>query len=173
MQVAESIEQSGRRIGGHTWVAARLFEALGRWSGTVDDARARALLATSSRRFGWLAELWYGLLPGLPHLPAAELLTPDDAMADLLVTLEALDDAPDDARVGALVERVLPQVLDDLRAHLAVTTPLTDGPTVRVLDLAVAEVTATRDRLSSWAASRPRSAGRAPGSSGGRARPRG
>lgn len=159
VQVAETIEQSGRRIGAHTWVAARLFEALGRWSGTVDDARARAVLAAASRHFGWQAELWWGLLPGLAHLPATDLVAPPPTAADLVVTLDALDTAPDDARIAALVDDVLPRVLVDLDAHLAVTTPLTDGPTVRVLGLARADVQSTLDRLSSWAASRPRSAG--------------
>ena len=157
--MAETIEQSGRRIGGHMWVASRLFEALGRWSGAVDDPRARALLATASRRFGWQAELWWGLLPGLPHLPSTELVAPPAWAPDLAVRLEQLDDAPDGERIAALVDRELPQVLAALDAHLAVTTPVTDGPTVRVLWLARADVQAVLDALSSWAASRPRSAG--------------
>ena len=159
MQVAETIEESGLRIGAHTWVAARLFEALGRWSVTVDDPRARAVLATASRRLVWQAELWWGLLPGLPHLPAAELVAPPASLPDLVVTLEALDEAPDHQRVAALVDDVLSRVLTDLDEHLAVTTPVTDGPTVRVLGLARADVQAALDALSSWAASRPRSAG--------------
>ena len=159
MQVAETIEESGLRIGAHTWVAARLFEALGRWSVTVDDPRARAVLATASRRLGWQVELLWGLLPGLPHLPAAELVAPPASLPDLVVTLEALDEAPDRQRVAALVDDVLPRVLADLDEHLAVTTPVTDGPTVRALGLARADVQAALDALSSWAASRPRSVG--------------
>ncbi len=33
---SQTIEESGRRIGGHAWVEMRLFEKLGRWSGVVD-----------------------------------------------------------------------------------------------------------------------------------------
>jgi hypothetical protein len=159
VHVAETIEQSGRRVGAHLWVASRLFEALGRWSGAVDDPRARSLLAVASRRFGWLAELWWGLLPGLLHLPAAELVAPPASAPDLAARLEQLDDAPDGERIAGLIDDALPCVLADLDAHLAVTTPVTDGPTVRVIGLARADVQAMLDALSSWAASRPRSAG--------------
>ncbi|HEX5366429.1 MAG TPA: hypothetical protein VFW63_07185 [Acidimicrobiales bacterium] len=155
MRVGETIEQSGRRIGGHAWVAMRLFEALGRWSGVVEDARLRAVLATASRRFGWQAELWHRLLPAVPHLPSAALVAADADTAGLPAVLASLDAAPDGERAAVVADEVLPWLAERLEAHRAVTTPLADGPTVRVLELALAEVGRSRDALSTWVESHP------------------
>ena len=144
---AETIEQTGRRIGGHAWVEMRLFETLGRWSGVVDEPRARVLLAAASRHHAWHAELWMGLLPGLPHLPAADHVAPGDGAAAMVAALEDLDDAPTDQRVAALVQVALPQVIDRYAAHLEVAVPVADAPTERALRLAVADLRADRDAL--------------------------
>jgi hypothetical protein len=150
---AETIEQTGRRIGGHAWVEMRLFETLGRWSGVVDEPRARVLLAAASRHHAWHAELWMGLLPGLPHLPAADLVALGDGAAAMVAALEDLDDAPTDQRVAALVQVALPQVIDRYAAHLEVAVPVADAPTERALRLAVADLRADRDALAGLAAS--------------------
>jgi hypothetical protein len=144
---AETIEQTGRRIGGHAWVEMRLFETLGRWSGVVDEPRAHVLLAAASRHHAWHAELWMGLLPGLPHLPAADLVAPGDSAAAMVAALEDLDDAPTDQRVAALVQVALPQVIDRYAAHLEVALPVADAPTERALRLALADLQADRDAL--------------------------
>lgn len=150
--VAETIEESGRRIGGHAWVEMRLFETLGRWSGAVEQPRARVLLAAASRHHAWHAELWTGLLPGVPHLPAADLIAPDDGAAAIVSALDDLDDAPTDQRLAALVQVALPHVIDRYAAHLDVTVPVADAPTVRALRLALADVRADRDALAALAA---------------------
>jgi hypothetical protein len=148
---AETIEQTGRRIGGHAWVEMRLFETLGRWSGVVDEPRARVLLAAASRHHAWHAELWMGLLPGLPHLPAADLVAPGDGAAAMVAALEDLDDAPTDQRVAALLQVALPQVIDRYAAHLEVAVPVADAPTERALRLALADLRADRDALAGLA----------------------
>ena len=175
MKVAETIEQAGERVGGHAWVAARLFEVTGRWSTSVDDPRARAWLGAASRRYGWHAELWHGLLPAVPHLAVGELVSPPDELAPLLAELDGLDgfdgldahedadragsDAPEDgggtARLAALIDRALEAAMDDLERHRDVTTPIADGPTLRVLSLVLADLRADRQSISSW--SPPRS----------------
>lgn len=155
MKVAETIEQAGRRAGAQAWVAARLFEVTGRWSTTVDDPRARVQLGVASRRYGWHAELWHELLPAVPHLAADELVGPPEHLAPLLAELDGLDagdDAGEDADVAkltALVDRVLPAVIDDLAGHRALTTAVTDGPTVRVLALVLADLRADLQVFSS------------------------
>jgi hypothetical protein len=144
--VAESIEASGRHIGHHAWVEMRLFETLGRWSGTVSDPRARALLAAQSHHHAWHAELWHALLPALPHLPAADLVAPSEATSELVATLAELDEAPapadDVSRLAAIYRVALPRVTAAYRDHLARTTPVTDGPTIRALGLVLADLDA-------------------------------
>jgi hypothetical protein len=169
----ETIEQSARRIGHHAWLEMRLFEVLGRWSGTVPDPRARAAFATHSRQHAWHAELWHGLLPAVPHLGAAELVAPDEAAAAIVAGLEALDaggegasdasarnDGDDSADEGpvtatsvidspsldataaltAVYREALPHLARAYTAHIAVTTPVTDAPTIRVLRLVLGDL---------------------------------
>jgi hypothetical protein len=210
--VAETIEASGRRIGHHAWVEMRLFETLGRWSGTVADPRAKALLAGQSHHHAWHAELWYALLPALPHLPAADLVAASEATSELVAALAELDEAPagasdatrspadatpspadatpspadatpssagaaapsaprdtpspageaptsadadeadadeadadeadDVARLTAIYRDALPRVAAAYRDHLGLTTPVTDGPTIRALGLVLADLDA-------------------------------
>jgi hypothetical protein len=143
----ETIERSGQRIGRHAWIETRLFELVGRWSGTVVDPRARALFGRQSHHHAWHAELWHGLLPALPHLPASGLVVPDEASARLAATLVDLDDrtdpAADDgvaARLDAVYGVALPQLVGSYTDHLEHTTVVADGPTTRVLRLVLADL---------------------------------
>lgn len=159
--VAETIEESGRRIGHHAWVEARLFEVVGGWAGTVTEPRSRALFARQSAHHGWHVELWHGLLPALPHLADTQLVAPDSADAEIVASLAAFDDrsdtgdtdagdAPGDRdgstaagatdRLVALYRRALPALLAAYDDHLARTSPVADGPTMRVLRLVRADL---------------------------------
>lgn len=145
---AETIEQSGRRIGHHAWVEMRLFEILGRWSGTVSEPRARALFASQSHHHAWHSELWQGLLPAVPHLPAADLVAPDPADAQVVAALEALDEPDNDedptaaavTRIAAVHGTALPHLATTYSDHLEQTTPVTDGPTIRALHLVLRDL---------------------------------
>jgi hypothetical protein len=180
--VAETLELSARRVGRHAWVEMRLFEILGRWSGTVNQPRAQALFASHSHHHAWHAELWHGLLPAVPHLAVPELVAPDEADAVLIARLDALDrngtdqdrtdrngtdkdgtnrdgtdkdgtnrDGTDqdgtydaDRRLRAVYREALPHLVRTYSGHLDLTTPVTDGPTIRVLRLVLADL--DRDR---------------------------
>jgi hypothetical protein len=142
--LAETIDESGRRIGHHAWVEMRLFETLGQWSGSVPEPRAKALLASQSHHHAWHAELWHALLPALPHLPAADLVAPAEDDAEVVASLAALDDAGDDTvtRLAAIYGTVLPHLIAAYTDHLAHTTIVTDAPTIRALRLTLADLTA-------------------------------
>ncbi len=164
--VAETIEESGRRIGHHAWLAGQLFEIVGRWATSVPEARVRNVLAGHSHHQAWHAELWHGLLPAVPHLPAAELVVPCDVDAEIVAALRRLDpptdpEAPparplpggaaEEAVVTATVDRLttlyrvaLPHVAAACVEHLERTTVVTDGPAVRVLRLVMADLEADR-----------------------------
>jgi hypothetical protein len=164
--VAETIEESGRRIGHHAWIEVRLFETLGRWSGTEADPRARALFARQSLHHAWHAEMWHDVLPALPHVPTATLVVPDAADAEVIARLEVLDEpqsghpgdtdpggdgaasaggpGPDDltaARLAAVYDDALPHLVASYTGHMALTTAITDGPAIRVLRLVMADLT--------------------------------
>ena len=142
--VAETIEESGRRIGHHAWVEMQLFEILGRWSGTVPEPRAQALFASQSHHHAWHAEMWHVLLPALPHLPTADLVAPTEGDAALVASLTALDEAdePTSTRLAAVYATALPHLIVTCTDHLAHTTVATDTPTIRVLRLTLADLAA-------------------------------
>jgi hypothetical protein len=145
--VAETIDESGRRIGHHAWIEMRLFETVGAWVASVSEPEVKALLAAQSHHHAWHAELWHGLLPGLPHLPAADLVAPADADAEVIASLDDLaehDLGPGADRTGArlvaLYRVALPHLIAGYTDHLARATVVTDGPTIRALRLALADV---------------------------------
>jgi hypothetical protein len=152
--VAETIEESGRRIGHHAWVEARLFEVVGRWAGTVAEPRSRALFSRQSAHHAWHVELWHGLLPALPHVSDTQLVAPGGTDAETVAALAAFDEpadaGPDSserghrddavARLVALYRDALPELVAVYDDHLAHTSPVADGPTMRVLRLVRADL---------------------------------
>ena len=148
---AETIELSGARLGGHAWLSMRLFETLGRWSGSADDPRAQVLFGSMSRRQGRHAELWVGLLPALPHLPSADLLSARDGADVVVAALASLDDSPASARLAALRDDALPHTVARYRAHLDVTVPPTDAPTIRALGHVLADLGADLEAVTALA----------------------
>jgi hypothetical protein len=145
--VAETIEQSARHIGGHAWVELRLFEIVGGWVTTVPELEAKATLAAQSHHHAWHAELWHGLLPAIPHLRTVDLVAPpNDAVRALLEALAApADEGTTIERLVGLYRVTLPALIAAYKGHLARTTPVTDGPTVRALHLVLADEEADRE----------------------------
>jgi hypothetical protein len=135
---AETLEESGRRIGHHAWIELQLFEALGAWVTDVPELEAKAVVATQSYHHAWHAELWHGLLPSVPHLHAPDLVVPaDPTTAAQIDSLGAATGTVE--RLALLYEDVLPGLIAAYTDHLGRTTPVTDGPTIRALRLVLAD----------------------------------
>jgi hypothetical protein len=94
-EVAETIEESGRRIGHHEWIELRLFETLGRWAASMPHLDAKVLLAAQSHHHAWHAELWHGLLPTVGGVSAADLVLPADEGHARLIDALASPREPD------------------------------------------------------------------------------
>ena len=142
---AETIEQSGRRIGGHAWVELRLFEIVGGWVTSVPELEAKTTLAAQSHHHAWHAELWHGLLPAVPHLPATDLVAPpSERTAALLAALADPGESTTLDRLVGLYRVTVPTLVAAYEDHLARTTPVTDGPTIRALHLVLADEEADR-----------------------------
>ena len=141
IRVAETIEQSGRRIGHHAWIEMRLFEIIGAWVGSVPELEVKAVLAAQSHHHAWHAELWHGLLPSIPDLRTADLIAPADGATRAIVDSLAEPAGPHGTaqRLELLYRRVVPRLIADYRDHLDRTTPVTDGPTIRALHLVLTD----------------------------------
>lgn len=136
------IVEVGRRAGHACWLEQRLFEIVGGWvAGTAqgaDPALAR-LLAAHAHHHAWRAELWRDRLPELAeHPPAAATRPPND---DVTAFVEGLADADGSLdRLVGVYRVLLPRLASEYEAMLHATSPLTDGPTARVLQLCLADV---------------------------------
>lgn len=138
---ALSIEEAARRIRSYEWVEMRLFEVLGGWVETTPELDVRMVLVRHCYHHAWHAQLWHDVRPGLA--PAAPIQPQVVVNEHLQVLIGALGQpiGPEgtlDKLVG--VYRVLlPATLAAYEGHLTCTSPLTDGPTVRCLELVLGD----------------------------------
>jgi hypothetical protein len=136
-------------LGAYRWFEHRLFVVAGAAAvspGDGVDPALRVFLDTASRRHAAHAAEFADRLPVVAHLDPDALSVPLPAMAAADGALGALLGAADPAGrpavvLDALAGALLPLSLATYRAHRAVTTAATDGPTRRALDLVIAEGT--------------------------------
>jgi hypothetical protein len=128
------------RLAGHAvWLEERCFEVVGGWS-----TGPLTLFATLSRHHAWRAREWRERLPVLRGLPLDELVVaPGDRVAAAIDALGG--DDPAGQRLEALGGLLLPALVAAHRAHLACTSVVRDGPTIRTLGIVVADL--ERDRV--------------------------
>jgi hypothetical protein len=140
------VDVAAQRIGHHRWMELRLFETMGAWMSSTPNPAVQLHLASESRIHAWHAQLWADLLPSLPHLDPAELTTPPHpTLAELFEALNE-DGGADPAVTDPTVERLvgayrvlLPRSVTRYAAHLEATSPVTDGPVIRALELVLAD----------------------------------
>jgi hypothetical protein len=113
-----------------------LFERVGGWVATTDDAALQRLFATAAHRHAWHAELWAGRAPAIPVAAvAADVAAIADATGDVdrwtayVTALGSLD-----ADLAALAHRVDPDL---------------DPGTARVVSLVASDVRALAAQLAS------------------------
>ena len=129
---AFTVEETARRLGHYRWIEMRLFEALGGWVGTVPELDVKLRLGTHAHHHAWHAEQWEQRLPQLRQLDVdSATVPPNDELAGFVDALLGPQDT-----IGKLVGvyRVLiPHKVAAYRYHLANTSSVTDGPTIRSL----------------------------------------
>jgi hypothetical protein len=143
--VALPLGRAARLVGAYRWCEHHLFEVTGAAALAPGDAvppEVRVLLDGVSGRHAWHAELFADRLPLVAHLDPDALSVPLPAMAAAAVSLDsAVQETDPSGRPAAvlvgLAQVFLPRLLATYRAHRAVTVAVTDGPTMRVLDLVI------------------------------------
>ncbi len=153
-----TVEETAARIGHYLWLERRLFELLGGWVAFVPFPAARTLLGRQCFHHSFHAELWYRRLPELGELteerlivsPGAETETFVDAFAgaDPTALFESSGGDPDAAELRAAAldwlvghaRVLLPQLLAAYTFHRNNVATVTDAPTMRILDLCLADV---------------------------------
>jgi hypothetical protein len=129
------------RVGGYCWLEHRLFSLTGEWATRRGDEGAQApaevtvFWATAARRHGDLAQTWRERLPVRAGVDQDELLVaPPGPVSEALELLAG--EAGALARLGGLVQVVLPRLLATYEAHAAAAAPVSEGPVLAVLDRA-------------------------------------
>lgn len=135
------MEESARRVGHYKWIEMRLFEVLGGWVATVPELDVKLRLGTHCYHHAWHSELWHKRLPELREMNPERLTAPPND--ELVAFVEAMTEpeGPDltiEKLVGAY--RVLiPAKIAAYTYHRNNTSTITDAPTIRSLDFALAD----------------------------------
>ncbi len=143
---AFSVEETAARVGHYKWIEMRTFEVLGGWVATVPELDVKLRLGTHTYHHAWHAELWHKRLPELREMNQERLNQPPNDEMVAFVDALTEPEAPEltiEKLVG--VYRVLiPHKIAAYTFHLNNTSTITDAPTVRSLEFALA------DELDDW-----------------------
>jgi hypothetical protein len=135
MEIAPlSIAASARRNGHHAWMARRLFELMGTSVATTPEHQPKLMLGTHCYHYAWHAELFASLLPTPAEIHPYAVVEPPTADVETMFTsFEQLTTTAE--RLEAIYRVAVPMMLDRTREHFEQCNPVTDSPTMRVLDL--------------------------------------
>lgn len=144
--------ESSRRLGAYLWIESRLYEVVGSWAREAPEPEAKVLFDLLSSHHSWRADLWAGHMPRLKEIDLAELVrAPTPALEETLNWLEAPSET-----AGGVTPRggsgeteslmiahgrvILPRLAAVYRRHLARTSPASDAPLIRSLNIAASDI---------------------------------
>jgi hypothetical protein len=142
MEIAPlSIAASARRNGHHAWMARRLFELMGTSVAPTPEHAPKLMLGRHCYHYASHAERFISLLPTPAEVhPYAVVEPPTAEVETMFASFEQFTSTAE--RLDAIYRVALPMMLDGVREHRDQCNPVTDAPTMRVLDLAVLDLTA-------------------------------
>ena len=129
-----SIADSARVHGQFVWIEQRLFALLGTSVSATPERPVKYHLGVYCYRHSWHAELFTKLLPTpIGVHPYGVIAPPQPEMVQLIESVASFEDTID--RLVGLYRVLLPACVDNYRKYLSGCSPVTDGPTIRVIDL--------------------------------------
>jgi hypothetical protein len=140
-----NIEEAAQLIGTYKWLEMRMFEVFGSAINVVKETHIKVTVGEQSHHHAWHAELWHKRLPELRELSGDQFTKPANVGVENL--FEAISLSRDTLELFTGVFRVVvPRKIAAYTDHLARTSAITDGPTIRSLKLVLA------DELADWQA---------------------
>lgn len=140
--IAASLDVAARTLGGYAWLEGRLFEILGAWVHDVPEPEVKIRLAADSYHHAWHAALWRERLPVSQGTDGERLVAPAGPWAAFVTAFQQSPTTVE--RLAALYRVVLPRQVASYQDHLDTASSITDGPTIRALELVLA------DDLADW-----------------------
>jgi hypothetical protein len=135
LTLLESASLSGR----FRFVELCFFEFLGELAPSVRDPSAAVYFSGASHAHAWRAELWARRLPVSSGLPGSVELTVGGPVIGEVLELLATAESPGDT-LGAFIMAIYPAMLTGYRRRLALAEEAPDGPVVRVVRRAIADL---------------------------------
>ena len=135
------VAESARRVGNYKWIEMRTFEVLGGWVATVPELDIKLRLGTHCYHHAWHAELWHKRLPELREMNPDRLTVP--ANGELVAFVEAMaePEAPEHTleKLVGVYRVLIPHKIAAYTYHRNNSSTITDAPTIRSLDFALAD----------------------------------
>lgn len=140
------LEATARLVGHYQWIEMKLFELMGSWVQAVDDLEVKQLLATQSQHHAWHAQLWRQQLPEVQQWDSERRVAPSNEELVAFVDALAEPDGPEHTieRLVGIYRVLVPRKIAAYTRHLHAASAVTDGPTVRVLEVIL------RDEMDDW-----------------------
>lgn len=136
-----TVEETARRVGNYRWAEIKLFEALGGWVATVPELDVKMVLGRHCYHHAWHAELWTKRLPELREMNVDRMTVPaNDAFATFMEAIREPEAKGQTIEKLVGVYRVLiPRTIAAYTYHRNGTSEITDSPTIRSLNHALAD----------------------------------
>ena len=136
-----NVEETARRVGHYKWIEMRLFEALGGWVATVPELDVKTTLGRHCYHHAWHAELWHKRLPELREMNPDRLTRPPNEEMEAFVAALTEPEGHDQTieKLVGVYRVLIPRKIAAYTYHLAGTSQITDGPTIRSLGFILAD----------------------------------
>jgi hypothetical protein len=132
-----TVKERGHFVATLRYVHVWLMETLAAWVPTTPEMEVKLLFGEhiwdAAQQADTLGKRTFEL-----RLPLQHSLRPVDAYADLLIELAAIGPTPQ--RLAAVYDVLLPALAARYRRYLEQTDPLSDAPTVRILERELADI---------------------------------
>ena len=136
-----TVEETAQRVGHYRWFEMSLFEVLGGWVGRSPELEVKHRFGVHCYHHAFHAELWYRRLPELRSMDPERLsVAPNEEMASVVDLLGSMA-VPELTieRMVAFYRVILPHLISTYTFHRSFAATVTDGPTIRALDLCLAD----------------------------------
>lgn len=141
-----SVEETARRVGSYTWIEMKMFEIMGGWVALAPELEIKLQLGNHCYHHAFHAELWHKRLPELRELDPARLTVAPNADFETFIEAVGQPIVGEPMNTESTIEKLtgmyrvlLPAMIGTYTYHLNNTSTITDGPSMRNLQLCLAD----------------------------------
>lgn len=141
-----SVDETARRAGNYKWLEMRLFETMGGWVALAPELEVKVMMGNHCYHHAFHAEMWHKRLPQLREMNPERLTAAPNPAMDHFVTQmsQPLEAGSSIEWLVGMYRVLLPSLIGAYTYHLNNTSSMTDGPTMRVLELCL------NDDMTEW-----------------------